>query len=172
MIIWLILGLLFLAFVVVPVLRGAPYVPTHKRAITAVLNELNLKKGSVVVDLGSGDGAFLKQAAQRGYRAVGYEINPILCMVAWARCWRYRRNVKILWRDFWATALPPKTDVVFVFLAGSYMKKFSEKMQSQAVRLGRPLVVVSYGFKVPGLKLFKKIDGAYLYRLYKTTPSS
>jgi len=39
---------------------------------------LNLKSGQTLIELGSGDGRVLKEAAAKGVRAIGYEINPVL----------------------------------------------------------------------------------------------
>ncbi|HEU5187306.1 MAG TPA: hypothetical protein VFT87_02260, partial [Candidatus Saccharimonadales bacterium] len=74
MIFWLFLSIVFICFGLV-VFRGAPYVPTHKRAIKKMLQELPLKEGDLMVDVGSGDGVVLKTAAEQGLRAIGYEIN-------------------------------------------------------------------------------------------------
>lgn len=140
--------------------RGAPYVPTHRRAVERALDLLELKPGDVVVDLGSGDGVFLKAAARRGLRAYGYEINPILCLVAWLRCWRYRRLVTVRLRDFWSTTLPQGTRAVFVFGAGPFMKRLSEKLGREA----KGMQVVSYAFDIPGHTKVASLDGVNLYR--------
>ncbi len=144
---WLV-GLVVVAFAFV-VLRGAPYVPTHRAQILHALDMFKLPAGSTIVDLGSGDGAFLKAAAARGYCVIGYELNPFLCVVSVLRCWRYRQRVKVVWRDFWLTPLPPETDGVFVFLAGPYLKRLNKKL-AQERNPQRPLVVISYGFLIPG----------------------
>lgn len=164
MIFWLLAGLLLVLFGLV-VFRGAPYVPTHKAAVAKALDLLKLKQGSVVVDLGSGDGVFLKAAAKRGLRAVGYEINPLLCVVAWLRCLPVRGNVQIKLRDFWLTPLPPKTSAVFIFLAGPHMKRFARYLKKVMAKRNKPLTVVSYGFMVPGLKPYRQEDGLYFYKL-------
>ena len=145
------------------VFRGAPYIPTHGKKIYQALDLLGLKKGDLVVDLGCGDGVFLKAAAKHGLKAVGYEINPILCVVAWLRCWPVRGQVKIYWRDFWLMPLPPDTKGVFVFLAGPYMQKLGRKIQQEAAK--RPLKVVSYGFTLPGLQLATVKQGLNLYKI-------
>lgn len=158
--IWIIFGLIFIFFAAV-VVRGAPYVPTHKHTIAALFDELPLKPGDAVVDIGSGDGVVLKIAAQRGFKAVGYEINPFLCMVALIRCWPVRKQVTIYWRDFWLTPLPKDTKVFFVFLAGPFMKKFARKIEST----DQTCLVASNGFEVPGWKKQKTISGIHLYSL-------
>jgi len=143
---WWFLGAAIAAFLLV-VLRGAPYVPTHKPAVEHALDMLNLPKGSTILDLGSGDGVVLKAAAQRGYRAIGYEINPILCVISYLRCWKYRGQVSVRWRDFWLARMPEETDAIFVFLAGPYLHKLHKKLSRER---SKPLSVVSYGFLIPG----------------------
>lgn len=159
---WLIFGVILLLFGLT-VFRGAPYVPTHRRHIETALDLLDLKKEDVVVDLGAGDGVFLKAAARRGLVAYGYEINPVLCLVAWLRCLPYKKQVKIRWRDFWLSSLPPKTQGVFVFAGGPFMKKLVRKLEHEAKE--QAFYVVSYGFELPGYKALKQRDGLNLYKL-------
>ena len=143
------------------VLRGAPYVPTHRPAVKRALDILDLPPGSTIVDLGSGDGVVLKMAAERGYRAVGYEINPILCGISYLRCWKYRRQVTIRWRDFWLARMPGDVDAVFVFLAGAYLRRLHRKLGQEHKR---PLRVVSYGFLIPGAgDPLKSVEALHLY---------
>lgn len=147
------------------VFRGAPYVPTHKRTITAAMDLLPLDQGDLVLDLGSGDGAVLVAAAKRGYRAVGYDLNPILNFVAWLRCWRNHVHVQIHLHDFWFATWPPDTKAVFVFLAGPYMNKLKRKLDAVMATRSEPLYVVSNGFAIPGILPKKISQGLYLYEL-------
>lgn len=141
------LGAILILFLLVA-FRGAPYVPTHTSSARYALdNMLDLPKGSTIVDLGSGDGVILKLAAERGYRAIGYELNPILCLVSYVRCWKYRHLVSVRWRDFWLSPLPKDVDAVFVFLAGPYLRRLDRKLKREHTG---PLRVVSYGFAIPG----------------------
>ena len=144
-----ILGIIVMLFGWV-VFRGAPYVPTHRKQVEQALDMLDVPEGSTLVDLGSGDGAFLKAAAARGYHVVGYELNPLLCLVSYLRCWEYRDRVRIRVRDFWLTPLPTETRAVFVFLAGPYLRRLDQKLQHEVGEHG--LTVVSYGFEIPGKK--------------------
>ena len=161
MIFWWFLGAAIAAFLLV-VLRGAPYVPTHKPAVEHALDMLNLPKGSTILDLGSGDGVVLKAAAQRGYNAIGYEINPILCVISYLRCWKYRGQVSVRWRDFWLARMPEETDAIFVFLAGPYLHKLHKKLSRER---SKPLSVVSYGFLIPGAgEPVKSANALHLYK--------
>lgn len=149
------------------VFRGAPYVPTHKLTIVAALDMLKpyLKKGDIIVDLGSGDGSVLLHAARRGYNAVGYDLNPLLNFIAWLRCLRKHVHVTVHLHDFWIATWPRDTKAVFVFLAGPYMNKLRRKLDTEMAKRHEPLFVVSNGFAIPGV-LPKKISaGLYLYEL-------
>lgn len=156
-----IIGIL-IGFFLVVVFRGAPYVPTHRPSIERALDMLDLPRGSQLIDLGSGDGVFLKAAAERGYRVTGYELNPVLCLVSYLRCWDYRGQVRVRWRDFWLTRMPADTDVVFVFLAGPYLRRLHKKLQAERTK---PLVVVSHGFLIPGAgEPVKSANALHLYK--------
>ena len=145
--------------------RGAPYVPTHRRQVKKALDMFNLKSNDLFVDLGSGDGNMLKAAAKRGYRAIGYEINPILCVVSWLRCLPYHNLVSVRIRDFWFTDFPPETKAVFIFLAGPYMKHLSNKLEAEMAKRKKPLKVISYGFPIPGFAPKNYQESLYLYEL-------
>jgi SAM-dependent methyltransferase len=145
--------------------RGAPYVPTHRVTIVAALDMLPLKKGDLVLDLGSGDGSVLMHAARRGYRAVGYDLNPLLNFIAWLRCWRNHLHVRIHLHDFWLATWPPDTKAVFVFLAGPYMPKLKRKLDTEMAKRSEPLYIVSNGFAIPGVLPKKVSHGLYLYEL-------
>lgn len=145
-------------------LVGAPYVPTHKAAVEMALNNLPLKKGDVVVDLGSGDGIFLIGAAKRGLKAIGYEINPFLWLISWLRGLRFKKLVKVKLANFWTSKLPENTAAVFVFGAGPYMKRLAKKLRAEAIGK-KQLYVVSYGFKLPELKPQGHSFGLYYYKI-------
>lgn len=145
------------------VLRGAPYVPAHKRGVEAAFDMLKLSPNDLIVDLGSGDGIVLKMAAKRGLRAYGYEINPVLCLASRWRCRQHAKMVRVFWRDFWLTDLPKDTKAVFVFAGGPFMKRLSKKLQQESDRLNKPISVVSYGFDLPGNKVINSNLGMKLF---------
>ncbi|HEY2986357.1 MAG TPA: class I SAM-dependent methyltransferase [Candidatus Binatia bacterium] len=54
-----------------------PYVPTPQEVVDRMLELVQVKKGDVVYDLGSGDGRIVVTAAKKyGVKAIGYEIDP------------------------------------------------------------------------------------------------
>lgn len=155
--VWLILGLLFLGFGLVP-LKGAPFLPSLKKHRSAAFDLLKLKPGQIIYDLGSGDGRFLKAAAQRGYKAVGYELNPFMFAYSWAATRRYRKLVKVRFGDFWKAELSD-ADAVYVFLFDKYMTQLDDKLKAS----GRHLKLASHTFKIPGKPIRAQKYGIYLY---------
>lgn len=138
---------------------GAPYVPTLKKSGNDLLDMTDLEPGATIIDLGSGDGAFALQAARRGYKVIGYEINPILVLVARLRTRKYRKQVTIYLRDFWRIELP-EVDAIYVFLIERYMQKLADKLQKE---VKKPTIVVSHVFKIPGKKAVKENQNTSVY---------
>lgn len=154
--VFLILLIVLLVFSVV-ILRGAPYLPTLDAQAKVALELLDLQPGQTMLELGSGDGKVLLLAAQAGLHVVGIELNPFLVAISWLRTRRYRKQVRIIWGDFWLTEWPP-CDGVFTFLLGRFMGKLDVRMRV----VQKPLV--SFAFKVPGRKIDAEKSGVFLYR--------
>lgn len=149
------------------VLRGAPYVPSQKRYIIQALTELYpLDSNDVLVDIGSGDGIVLRQAAKQGARAIGYELNPILVIISRFLC-RHQPLVSVRLADFWLTPLPDDTTVVYLFGVARDKKKTIKKLQSETNRLDHELQLICYGDML-GTQTAVKAVGGYL--LYAFTP--
>jgi SAM-dependent methyltransferase len=155
---YLFMGILLLALAFGGVLlRGAPDVPTLDAQGRAALDVLDLKPGQTLLELGSGDGKMLVLAAQAGLNVVGIELNPFLVAVSWLRTRRYRRQVRVIWGDFWQLRWP-ECDGVFVFLLDRFMPKLDARMR----KVRRPLA--SFAFKMPGRKPDAEKLGVFLYR--------
>jgi hypothetical protein len=143
---------------------GAPYVPSKKSDLKRALDELYpLQKTDVLVDVGSGDGVVLRAAAERGARAVGYELNPVL---VWISKWLSRRQsgVKVTTANFWHVTLPKDTTVVYVFSVSRDTDKLIRKMTQEATRLGRPLWLISYGHHLTNVTPIKEVGAHLLYQ--------
>ena len=110
--------------------------------------------------LGSGDGRVMRSAARRGLSVIGYEINPILVLISYAITFKYRKQVKIVWANFWRKDLP-KADGIFVFLIDRFMPKLDKKMQNYA---HKPIKVLSFAFTIPDKKPQKVVNGLNLYK--------
>lgn len=129
--------------------QGAPYVPTRRKDALTALKIMGLPKGATIVDVGAGDGAVVKIAAEQGYDAVGIELNPILWLVAKMRTRRYRKQVRIVLGNAWRWELPPETKGVFLFTAGPFAARMQAWLRAEQERLEKPLTVVSLGFPLP-----------------------
>lgn len=144
---------------------GAPYVPSKKRDLQKALEELYpLTKKDVLVDIGSGDGVVLRMAADKGARAVGYELNPILVAISRLMS-RHHPGVTTILADFWHVKMPDDTTVVYTFGESRDIKKMAARIQHEATRLQKPLVFISYGFAVPGLKPTRQTKAHFLYTI-------
>lgn len=145
---------------------GSPYVPSLSMDIRQAFRDLYpLTVNDLLVDIGSGDGVVLREAADLGARAVGYEINPILVLVS-RYLSRKHKQIKINFANFWASHLPDDTTVVYVFSATRDTTKIIKKLQIETNQINRPINVISYGSKFDGLKIAKNVGAYHLYILY------
>ncbi len=143
---------------------GAPYVPTLQPQARIAIEMINLKPGETLLELGCGDGKLLVLAAQTGVYAVGYELNPILVIVAWLRTMRYRKYVKVVWGNLWNVKKWPDADGIFVFLLQKHMAKLDKKIMQWHEGKSKPLKLVSFAFTIPGKAPAKQNKlGVYLY---------
>lgn len=159
-IIFIVLGVVGACFAGV-LLLGAPYLPTLRAQGKTALDLLQLRPGQTMLELGSGDGTVLKLAAERGIRAVGIELNPILVVLSKVRLRKYGDLVEVRWGNFWSKEWP-KADGVFVFLLDKYMSRLDSRMVRQGGRL------VSVAFRVPGKKANKIENGVFMYDYAKS----
>jgi len=157
---WLVfvLFLLLLCFAFV-LAFGAPYVPTLRRQVETALELANVMPGKTMLELGCGDGKVLIAAAQTGVHVVGYELNPLLALVAWVRTRRFGKQVRVVWGDFWRKDWP-EADAIFVFLLDRYMGKLDKKVTQYN---HKPVKLVSFAFKLPNRGADVEKHGVYLY---------
>lgn len=160
---WIYVALVLLWLVLIfgyVVLFGAPYLPTLSKQKKAAFDLLDLQAGQTLLELGSGDGRMLKAAAQKGIKAIGFELNPLLALFSYLFTWKYRDNVRIIWGNYW-WHIWPRADGIYVFLIDRYMKKLDKKIiqnyPEHKVRLA------SFAFKVPDKEVVKEKNGVYLY---------
>lgn len=145
-------------------LRGAPYVPTKRRPLKKVFTELYpLSDKDTLVDIGSGDGLVLREAARHGAKAIGYELNPILVLIS--KLISRNSLISIRLADFWLVTLPEETTVIYTFGESRDIKKMYAKAEGTAKKYDKQLHFISFGFPVPGKK-YAKHDGLfYLYKI-------
>ncbi|HSW85083.1 MAG TPA: methyltransferase domain-containing protein [Candidatus Saccharimonadales bacterium] len=157
--IFIIVSVIFICFAGV-VLVGAPYIPTLSPQVNIALDLVKLKPDETLLELGCGDGKILIAAAEKGYKVIGYEINPILAIIAWIRTRKYGKNVRIIWGDYWHQAWPP-ANAIFVFLLSKYMLKLDKKIIQYP---HKPIKLVSFAFTIPDREIAKEKRGVFLYK--------
>jgi hypothetical protein len=81
----------FISFLIIGMIFGAPWAPTSKSIVRKMLSMGDVKPGDLLYDLGSGDGRIISMAA-RDFHAtsVGIDVNPF---------WILWTNLKIIF--FW-----------------------------------------------------------------------
>lgn len=147
-------------------LFGAPFLPTLAPQIDTALDLLDLDRGETMLELGCGDGRVLVAAARRGLHAVGYELNPLLAVVAWARTRPYRKQVRVVWGDYWVAPWPPAAGI-FAFILPRYMGKLHKKVVQYSYR---PLRIASFAFAIPQVEPIKMEKGVFLYEYKDEQP--
>jgi hypothetical protein len=141
---------------------GAPYVPTDRARVDAMMSLTGLKPGEKLYDLGSGDGRIVIAAAKAGAHAEGWEISPYLWLYS---TWQIRRQglgdrAKIHLGSYWEEHFRD-ADVVTLFLITQQMGRMQRKLQDELRPGGR---VISFAFKFPDWQHESKDRGLFLYR--------
>jgi SAM-dependent methyltransferase len=140
---------------------GAPWLPVRAQDIEAAFRLVDVGPQDVVIDLGSGDGRLLVEAAKRGAHVVGYELNPFMVWLSRIRLKPFQDRAAIHRRNLLKADLSEAT-VIFIFGMGTIMPAVAQKLRREA----RPDVrIISFAFEMPGW-IYEKKDGiALFYRL-------
>ncbi|XP_072273470.1 adenine nucleotide translocase lysine N-methyltransferase [Pyxicephalus adspersus] len=149
----------------VPLKLQVPYMPASAKQVDNVLTLLKGRTGKMV-DLGSGDGRIVLEAAKRGFSpTVGYELNPWLVRLSNFYAWRsgYHRRVSYLREDLWKVKLHDCKNIS-IFLAPSVLTLLENKMLNELPDDAR---VVTGRFPLPTWKpntiIGEGIDRAWAY---------
>lgn len=144
----LIAVLVFFARYFVGVGIGAPWLPLRRRDIPDGFSLVDITSSDVVIDLGSGDGRILAEAAKRGATVIGYELNPFLV-------WWSRRKLSVfgdrakVYRQNLLNADLSQATVIYIFGITSIMPLIAKKLAEEC----RPgTKIISFAFAIPGWK--------------------
>ncbi|MCX6793740.1 MAG: hypothetical protein NTY06_01405 [Candidatus Gottesmanbacteria bacterium] len=148
---------IFFFYMCIASLTGAPFVPTKNAPADAMIRLADIHKGDTVYDLGSGNGKLLLMAAQKGARAIGYEINPILVLFSIVR------GTKTHWKNFWNADIHD-ADVIFVYLLPWKMERLAGKLKKE---LKPGTTIVSNSFIFPNWKIVRQdtVNHVYVFRV-------
>jgi len=151
--------------VIIGDIRGAPYVASRKDKIRLMCNMAEIKSGMRIVDLGSGDGVILLEAARRGAHATGVELNPFLVWFSrlHAKHLGLHEKITVFRRNFYSYPLN-EMDAVFVYL----WPETVEQLRDKFLRECRPgTKIISYTFPMKGWDAIMEKDGVFLYEIRK-----
>jgi len=149
------------------------FVPTPHDVVQKMLDMAKVKKGSVVYDLGCGDGRIVVAAAKRGAKASGWDINPVRVKEAKENVKQNKveSNAKIVLGDIFAVDLSG-ADVITLYL----FPRLNVRLIPQIEKLKPGSRIVAHDFGIEGVKPDKVVevdseeDGA-MHTLYLwTTP--
>jgi SAM-dependent methyltransferase len=156
-----ILFAIFFVYLCIAFMTGAPFVPSTNATAESMIKLAHIKKGTQVIDLGSGDGRLLFRAAERGAFAHGVEINPYLAAFTTIKALiRGRRSqVSVRCGDFWGENLT-RADVIFIYLLPWKMDRLADKIKKEA----KPgCLVVSNSFIFPNWDTVERDETHHVY---------
>ncbi len=145
---------------------GPPYLPTPKSVIKEMLDLTKVGGKDLIIDLGSGDGVILIEAAMRGASSIGYEINPFLVLVTKIKALTkgLTNKVSVHTQPYQRANLKSAT-VVYCYNMPKFIPTIEKKLRKEA---SKNVKIVSYKFPIPGFTLIKKTpSGIFLYNLKK-----
>jgi SAM-dependent methyltransferase len=158
----LVVVLILTASILMPEIKGAPWVPTSGRLVKKALEMAELKPGELVYDLGSGDGRIVIAAAKDfGARAVGIEIDPFRVLYSRLKISRLhlQDRVKIVRSNFFNVRLGD-AEVVIVYLLQQTNNKLQYKLESELKPNCR---VVSVVWKFEGWEVMRADEEEMIY---------
>lgn len=146
---------------VLPILHGAPYVPSPDAKVKKMIELSRIKKGEKVADLGSGNGKIVIALALQGAEVHGFEINPFLVFYSRRKIKRLNLgdrafiHLKSLWRQDYSSF-----DVITLYGVTYIMEGLEKKLRKELKKGSR---VVSNYFRFPTWKAEKAAGGVLLY---------
>jgi len=145
------LELIFISSTIIGLKNNVPFVSTPKSVIDEIDKALNIREGSVVYDLGCGNGKILFYLFDKNpkIKCVGFENNVHPLVSAKCRLFfsskKEKAGIKIIKGNFFNKDLTEATHV-FVYLSSDLMDKLLPKFEKELVS-GTRLVSLSFPFK-------------------------
>jgi hypothetical protein len=165
-----------------------PYIPATPKQIKNVFKSIKLYSASKhiqntlpskgfspkLVDLGSGDGRIVMEAAKRGFQATGVELNAVLVLYskfATLKNWKNKSikddltllKPKFKRADFWSLNMN-EYDIIVVFGVQEMMKDLASKLKTE---IKNDTLIVSCRNPIPNFKsvfnIDDEIDSVWIY---------
>ncbi len=155
-------------WVLVPILYGVPWRPTHADRIRKALKLAGLRPDELVYDLGAGDGRVIILAAREfGAQGVGIEVGFLQVMFAGVMAWfnGVSSRVRMMRGNFYRADLH-EADVVFAYLTSDQAFHLQKQLGAQLKNGAR---VITISFDLPGWQP-EAFDRDNLIFLYRTPP--
>ena len=156
--------IIFVVWIAWSGLFGAPWLPTPKKRVRAMLEFAEVNSDDVLYDLGSGDGRIIVMAAKElGATSVGIELDPIRLMWSRFSIWRHglKDKVSVIRANFFKVSIEDAT-IVTLYQGHEINKKIRDKLGAELKPGTR---VVSYRFILDGWTPIKtsEEESIYLY---------
>lgn len=140
---------------------GAPWAPTRMAVVKKAFDSVGISEKDVFIDLGCGDGKVMREASCRGARTIGYELSPIMWVVAQIRLFGDTHS-RVKFGNFYKAPIPENATYIFTFLMPKHMPQLREYIAKQPVH--DATMVLSYAFP------FKDVPPRMVYRAKKCAP--
>lgn len=145
-------------------LSDAPFIPSGRKKRARMFEYARILPGEEVIDLGSGDGTILIEAAKRGAYAIGAESNPLLRRYSLLRARWNKLDARVVVAHTDLFSLPlSQADVIFLYLFPNAIERLKEKFENESKDGAR---IISNTFPIPGWTPEKNQDGVFLYRVH------
>lgn len=143
--------------------KGAPYIPSSKTSVEAIISLINPQPNQKIADLGSGDGRLVLALGRTQAEVHGFEINPFLVIISIVRIRlsRVHKNAFIHFENFWNKDFS-SFDVVIIYGIDYIMKDLEHKLMKE---LKPGSKVISNKFVFPNLKVDQEAGEVYLYHV-------
>ena len=145
--------------------RGfAPYLSTRSEVISKIINELDVKEGATVYELGCGKAGFLKAIEEKFPKAklIGIEYSFWPYFVARLQLSMSDSKIKILKKNIFKVNLSDANEI-YCYLNESTMKKLEKKFEDEC-KIGTE--IISYQFSLPNKQAAKVIEVKKNHKVY------
>jgi SAM-dependent methyltransferase len=147
-------------------LSAAPWVPTRKREMRSLLQNIYIKPNSSVHELGCGTGTILIALSKKYPNAnyYGYEISIIPYLVAKIRSLTHK-NVKIIYKNLFSKNLSDADYIICFLLTKAYSRlanKFADELKNDAI-----VIIEGWPFNNLQAKKIIKTEKSLPFYIYK-----